>query len=287
MGFRYEYDRARILRRHLFDAHADGIRFPVAPLVKLEEDYHAFLPEGSVSYRVSPEMMAFARISRGYRPGGFIFASDDPRLAGYDSEFTWNYELGLKSTMLQQRVQFDASLFFLDVENFMVRRQTGLNFVLLNAKRAHSVGAEVQLSARPIKGLEITAGMAFTDARFDEFSDPFSGRNFDGNRINLSRPYDLFLSAQYKHSNGFFVRGEFQGVGPYPFLEDNERGQGAYELFNARLGWEHGPLRISIYGKNLLNRTYYHFGVSDLSGTDLLTTPGVPQTFGVNAAIRF
>src|SRR5262249_28941690 len=63
-------------------------------------------------YKFAPGMMAYARVTSGYRPGG---PNPDARLFGFPDRFgsdkTKNYEVGLKAELLDRRLTVDTSIY--------------------------------------------------------------------------------------------------------------------------------------------------------------------------------
>ena len=80
---------------------------------------------------------------------------------------------------------------------------------------------------------------------------------------------------------------EYQGLGGYSFFEDNARGQTAYELLNARVGYERAGIGVSLFAKNLEDTGYFPFALPGGPGGAILTTPGEPRTFGIMVSARF
>ena len=65
--------------------------------------------------RLSPELMIYARVAAGYRAGG---PNSNIALSGaasqYDPDETVNYEIGIKGSLLDRAVTFDASIYRID-----------------------------------------------------------------------------------------------------------------------------------------------------------------------------
>ena len=62
--------------------------------------------------------MPYFIISRGYTSGGFNEYSNVG--AGYDPEFSWNYELGAKTSWLDNRLRMNVALFYIDRTDMQV-----------------------------------------------------------------------------------------------------------------------------------------------------------------------
>jgi len=62
--------------------------------VKDNESWDDIAPKISVDYRISPEMMTYATVAKGYRSGGYNESEIAPEYRSYDSEELWSYEIG-------------------------------------------------------------------------------------------------------------------------------------------------------------------------------------------------
>ena len=69
---------------------------------------------------------------------------------------------------------------------------------------------------------------------------------------------------------------------------DFAKGEGKYWLFNSRVTYDAGQYSVSLWGKNLSNKTYYPFGISieNLFGNGYRVR-AQPRTYGVEATFRF
>jgi iron complex outermembrane receptor protein len=76
---------------------------------------------------MSDDTMVFASVSQGYKGGGFNTSVADldgdfiaETLVSFDPETSIAYELGLKSSLLDGRMQFNGSIYFTDYESLQV-----------------------------------------------------------------------------------------------------------------------------------------------------------------------
>jgi iron complex outermembrane receptor protein len=288
IGLRFEHYRADLDRTHVIEAPAQGAILPVVPPFERRLQSSVWLPHGTLAYRLRPSVLAYATVARGYRPGGFSPLTDDPRSVEFDPQFDLSHEVGLKTTWLDERLLANLALFYVLIDDYQVIQRVGLTgFTVVNADAVTSRGVELELAARPADGLDLAAGFGYTDARFDDFRLAATGARFDGNDVQLVPQYNFALAGQYRHRCGALARVEYLGLGAYSFLEDNRVGQDAYELLNARLGWEGERFGIYAFGRNLADAEYFHFGIPGGPGGATITTPGDPRTFGVMALARF
>ena len=144
--------------------------------VSTESD--GFAPRFLVSYDIADPVTVNAQVSRGFRLGGV----NDPLnaelcgSANYDTyrvyqefkdETLWNYELGVKSTF--DRIAWSGSVFYSDIENLGVNVDAGpcSSRVTISVPDAHTMGVELELSARPTDSLLLTFAGSYVEAEFD------------------------------------------------------------------------------------------------------------------------
>ena len=72
--------------------------------VRADENFAEWLPKFSIDYRFSPDFMIYASAARGYKSGGFNSYVASAVGTPYDPEYTWNYEVGIKSAWLDKQV---------------------------------------------------------------------------------------------------------------------------------------------------------------------------------------
>ncbi len=97
---------------------------------------------GSAEYHFDKDVMAYARVATGYRPGGV-----NSPIAGipvtYDSDSLISYELGLKSTFLDRKAQVDLAIYHVDWKDVQLSAFTAADLgYFTNGGRAVSQGVE-------------------------------------------------------------------------------------------------------------------------------------------------
>jgi len=184
----------------------------------------------NVSYKFTEDIMAYATVSEGFRLGGTngIAACPDP-LPGnqivcalpdefsYEPDTTTNYELGFKSTWLNNRFYLNATLFSVDWDNAQVSSaatENGNQPYTTNAGTANSQGVEILTRAMLTDNITAFATYAYAKAEltsdviglFDEslLGDPdvspallaeYSG--FDGDRLPASPEQQFSMGVNY------------------------------------------------------------------------------------------
>lgn len=143
-------------------------------------------------WHFEPNQMLYARISRGYRPGG-------PNLTGksFNPDTTWNYEAGLKSTALDRRLTTDLSVFYIDWKDIQLNFFNGSVTVIGNAGNATSKGVEFEGSYLLIPGLTLAANATYTDAYISSLIPGAEGGAVVGDTLPFDSTWTGALRADY------------------------------------------------------------------------------------------
>jgi iron complex outermembrane receptor protein len=119
-------------------------------------------------YRVTGDLMVYARFASGFRPGGangaLCTTFNYPCQSGPDK--TKDYEVGAKGDFLDHRISVDASLYYIDWKDIQLQAQDPVSHFSYNTNASHakSQGVELSVQARPVRGLTIAAQAAYDDA---------------------------------------------------------------------------------------------------------------------------
>lgn len=132
------------------------------------------------SYNISDDTMVYGTISEGYRIGGVnsIFPCPvplDPAVQNVcalpneiliQPDTTTNYEIGLRSSLMNGQIVFNGALFFIDWQDIQVEGVTvnGGIPITKNGGEAESRGVELALQAQISDSLSLQSTYAYTDA---------------------------------------------------------------------------------------------------------------------------
>ncbi|WP_302464700.1 TonB-dependent receptor [Bilophila wadsworthia] len=298
-GLRYEYEKNKL--DYASDYLAGGMVVPgMGSDIRGRKHDDVFLPKAQIAYRWTPDFMTYAGVSRGYRSGGFNTSFLDVSDLAFDPEYSWNYEVGFKSSWFNNRVNFNTSLFYIDLSDQQVTQVLPTaNTVIRNAGKSRSMGFEVEASALITEGLLFEGSFGYTDAKYRRYSDKVSGMDYAGNRTPLAPEYTYNLALQYSlpllESFDFFhkedsltwiTRAELQGVGKFYWNDANTLKQDPYELVNLRTGLETDNYSITFWAKNVFDKKYNCVAFA-FSGSSALAQVGAPRSFGVTFRADF
>ncbi len=253
-----------------------------------EQDDDIVLPRFVAQYRFNPSLMVYGSIARGYKPAGVnYFADIIEEVLTFDTETSTNYEIGLKSSFLDNRLQLNVAAFYSPVEDFQLQALDVDSFDrLVTNTDADIAGFEIELRATPFERFEMIAGFGFVDATFDEFTNPFGNQELDGNNLPYSPDYTYNLALQYRFLVGIFTRLELQGFGTTFFDNPNELQQDPYALFNARIGYETDNYGFYFFANNIFDTEYLTTAFNFGSLGDIASF-GAPATYGFQVRSKF
>ncbi len=291
--------------------------FGVVPPQSVSRDQDFSNTSGSLTaaYAFSDEMNAYLTYSTGYRSGGFNGEIFDN---AYDEETIEQYEVGLKSDWLDNRLRINASLFSYAYEDLQVTRSEVVNgaatTLIANAGAADRWGGELEISAAPLEDMVVALSYAYINGDFDDYPD-VCGTNvpttcLDGTRAarRTSPDYQLNASLDYVFARTGLgdVRGYLQVnhqgewdenpmwsglVGGEPVIYD-QIGMDARTLVDARLSLENiqigdSTLRVTLWGRNLLDDDYPTYSIN-FGGLGLITEQyGPPRTYGIEVNYEY
>jgi outer membrane receptor protein involved in Fe transport len=146
-------------------------------------------------FQVTPDLMVYARLASGYRPGALssnaAIAVGAPASVG--PEKTHNYEIGMKGDFFDHILSVDLSAFYEEYKNIQVAITTPAPRVVtysVNAGGAKSEGVELAATLRPAKGTTLSGWFAYANAVITE--------GFPTNSALFARPGDpLPNNAEY------------------------------------------------------------------------------------------
>ena len=100
----------------------------------------------------------------------------------YTDETLWNYEAGVKTQ--GRGLTFNAAAFYTRIKNLQVTADAGScsSRVVFNVPKAHTQGIEAELSARPVRGLDLALSGSIINSKFDS-----SVTTTAGTSISLAR----------------------------------------------------------------------------------------------------
>ncbi len=308
--------------------------FPELDLENLRRTEHRLTWQLGGQYDIAEGVMGYVSAGTGYKTGGYNARAQSPTVPiTFDAESAINYEVGLKTSLLGNRLVINADLYRMLLHAFQdstLNPLTGSGFIVSNAGNRRVQGVEIDAQARPVDELSLTAGLTYADAVFTDYpagqcptypgsfpatvnTTPPGTCSFTGLTPAFNPKWRVNGTAQWEqqfdqwHGIDWFVAGDISYIGSQ-YLDstlDPRSFQEAYTLLGARVGVESesGLWRVSIWGRNLSDETYYVYAVPEplgafaSGGTSPTGAPigaagfagwyGAPRTFGIEGTFRF
>jgi len=257
-----------------------------------EKDFNQVSPHASLGYHLTPEILPYVQVSKGYKAGGFNTLAI-PGHAEFDEENSLTYETGVKTAWLKNRMVANAALFRTEWNDLQLDVPAGSPgvFYIDNAGKARSEGGELELSIRPLTGLTLFGGVGLLTSEFR--SDSMSGgTDVSGNELPFAPHFTWHAGTEYAQTltaryTGF-IRVEGVGTGHYYYDASNAESQDNYVLVNTRLGVETRLWRVETWINNIFDQDYIPIAFPyQLAPSGYVGENGAPRTVGVSLSRAF
>jgi outer membrane receptor protein involved in Fe transport len=276
-------------------------------------------PKAEIDYHVTPDRMVYALAARGYRPGGLVPTipgnpQSDPlgcfkqlealgytsaaQTKSYRSDSLWDYEIGAKTEWLDHRLTLNGSYYYVQWKNIqqLVALACGFQFRANAGAAKVQNGFDVELAARPLDALSLSAGIGYQPARITETSAAVP-QLVVGSRVYQVPDWTGTASATWTvpmgpgrnivSTLGWSYTGDSTSANVTP---SNPRVRPSYTLLDARIAYERDNYEFAFVGKNLTN-TEADLADNRSLAAETLGRPRLvvnqPRTVGVELIGRF
>jgi outer membrane receptor protein involved in Fe transport len=249
-----------------------------------------FTKKLSLQYRVSDSAMVYALFSDGFRAGGRNVERPGTVLpADYDADFLDNYEFGVKSRWLDDRISFNMTAFDMKWNDYQVEVvDPGPLYAVLveNVGNAEIKGISTDFSARLWDSLNLGLNVQFLDAKvtranadigtIDGARLPFSPRDKGAVWLEYTYPRELAGGKFYGRFQWTYNGNSLNGI---LTVDETPRVQGGYHISDVKFGFEADAWEIYAYVDNLFNERAILFDQNSAPpGTITINTP---RTWGI------
>ena len=275
LGARYTEDELEFEFERSLDGAGVGLPDPVerTPGDTDEDDLSG---KAAVQWDFSDAGMVYASYTQGYKGPAFdvAFGTDPVDLPRVDPETSDAWELGLKTSLFDERVRLNAALFYAEYDDFQSQaffdpdgdpgcpednpgcdpNNQVPSFILINAGKVTTQGLELDVLAQVTESLRLSGGAALIDAEIDDYPEgPCSGgqefrgecpdglQNLSGGDLPFSPDWKVNLSATYTF---FLDRGfDLDVIGSmraqddvlYSLSQDENTIEDSYAIFDTSL----------------------------------------------------
>ncbi len=255
-------------------------------------------------FRVTKDVLVYARLSKGYRAGNFQgnIAPPATRPNVIQPEKVYAYEAGVKSSFWDNRITLNATAFYYDYNNI----QTTVTTLLLatpttpagtlsQVREAQGwvKGAEFELVIKPVENLTLTGNLGLLKTRYTQLVN--AGVAIVGNEFARAPHRTAFVSGEYRIpvGNHALVLGtdwRYNSLFRLNALTQNNSQFDVqpYWLGNVRAGvdFEGGRYAATVFANNVTNKDYKIHTLPASNGS-YKRYLGDPRTYGVSLTARF
>ncbi|MBY6211994.1 TonB-dependent receptor [Microbulbifer agarilyticus] len=285
-----------------------------------------FIYKAVLGYDFTDGIRAYVNYSTGYKgPSYFVTSNTNPADAEYfptRPEQSTNFEVGLRSRLFDDKLQFNLTYFDMTVEDYQVRAQRLVDEAsntyfagYVNADEVRSTGIEADMVYKLTSDLKFTASYANFEATYEDFANTpvncpngtlaercsiVGGRNvFDqtGLPVANNAQEQALLTLNYNRELGNTgwdanVRTVWRYEGDFSpsanmiaqEIDPNED----YDVLDLYIGIGNDKLRGNLFVKNVMNESYNTFKYADQWGGQALFYPrDYERYFGASVTYMF
>ena len=300
-GMRYNKDDRDLDFLETLSVASIGAIIAQIPL-QLSDSYDAYTPRVILEHTPQDNLLFYASASRGYKAGGFN--TNTFQTQGFDPEFLWAYELGVKAEILDRRARINSALFYYDYSDLQLNTippgsPVGTFQIVINAAEATIRGWDLDSAWAVSENLTVNIGFQLLDAEFDDFI-ALNPNNLDageadrsGDRLPRAPETSFNVGAEYRWRLGenplrarMDVRYESEQF--LDIFSDDAVQRDSNVVVNAQISYDFGDrVTVSAWGRNLTDEEIVQSSlrVDGLFGTIQFFAP--PRAYGATLDFRF
>jgi iron complex outermembrane receptor protein len=311
-GLRYSNEDKRGEFRRLFFTPLPNAAFRLlnvqpGPQFKAEQQDEAVSGTFGLQYQFTPDVMAYASYSRGFKAGGVNIDNTAAGTRGnnpaelpnavpldptYKPEYIDGYELGLKTEYANGRARSNFAAFYDEMKDLQVAQFLGTQFTIVNAPAATVYGLEAENSFFLTDALTLNVDATWlAEAEFGESASilNLSGRDF-ALAPDLAANVALNLDQSLGGKLALIGRLAAAYTGEQYTNTSNDLRRDAQTEVHASVGLKasDNAWSFTLWCQNCSDERYVtqHFN-SPLQGADSNGYVSVPLTYGVTLRLSF
>lgn len=276
--------------------------------------FKSFTPRVTFEYDLTDDRLIFASAAKGVKSGGFSAAATLPKNRTYDDDQNWTYELGMKNTLNDGQIQFNATLFYVDWNNVQILAADEGNpaplsrSIVRNVGDVTSKGIEMDGAIAASENLSLYATLYFGDANYVEGTiDGRWGRipsvcddvvcssigDIGGNQMERQSEFQATLGGEWTGELpgnldlDYYIRADL-GHQSKMFAEAvNLATVPSRTLVNASAGVSGEGYDINFWVRNLFDKSYVSNALVQQPNIAYNAYLGERQTFGLTLTARY
>jgi iron complex outermembrane recepter protein len=291
------------------DTFGSNVIFPnaVGDYVQTSHHWHDVSPRAVLSYKFTPDVMAYTSVTKGYKAGGYNSLQVGSL---YAPEKVWNYEAGIKTVIPDYNLLFNASAYHYRYSNLQSSELdpnstgSGIPFYIVSTSDQEATGLEVEAQWLPVENRKLDFTSAYIDSTYLKGIST-SGVNLAGEPTGEP---SFSMTAGFAYTWHGVANGDLEFDAQYAYrgrtrCNDDSSIQGtclvtplfsigtSTQRTDARLDWHTTDERwgVALYGNNIFNKRYVIAVGND--STDVFGTPYAtitpPRVWGLELRTKF
>jgi iron complex outermembrane receptor protein len=226
-------------------------------------------PRFSLLKKLNEKVAFYALISKGFSPPTVaeLLPSTSVINTNLQAERGTDYEIGFRSSLINNRLFIDINAFTFELRNSISQRRdsSGADY-FINAGKTQQKGIETALnfsiSRNPnqfITNSGLQVSYSYHHFEYKQFKQ--LNVDFSNNKIPGVAPHTIAASLNAETQAGIYVNGNFFYSSKIPLNDANAEYANAYHLLGFKAGYkrtfnQHINAGLFISGDNILNETY-------------------------------
>lgn len=279
-------------------AFPNNLFTPTNGRISASETFTSAVGRFAVNYDLSDAVTVFGNVARGRRPNVINVSATEVNVLS--DETVWSYELGLKSLMLDNKLQFDINGYYYDYSNFQTTiarldETDGLVILPNDSGSATALGFEAAMQYQFAKSSSFFANYGYIDASFDDKDSDGNPQQLAGNTFRLTPEHSFSagfnINPTLSEKVAVFLRPTYTYKSKVFFEETNlpNISQDGYGLLNIRTGITiQDRYEISLYATNVLDEEFI-IDAGNTGGAFGIPTfiAGPPAFYGLQLSVKF
>ncbi|SNQ44023.1 TonB-dependent receptor [Cellulophaga lytica] len=279
-------------------AFPNNLFTPTNGRISASETFTSAVGRFAVNYDLSDAVTVFGNVARGRRPNVINVSATEVNVLS--DETVWSYELGLKSLMLDNKLQFDINGYYYDYSNFQTTiarldETDGLVILPNDSGSATALGFEAAMQYQFAKSSSFFANYGYIDASFDDEDSDGNPQQLAGNTFRLTPEHSFSagfnINPTLSEKVAVFLRPTYTYKSKVFFEETNlpNISQDGYGLLNIRTGITiQDRYEISLYATNVLDEEFI-IDAGNTGGAFGIPTfiAGPPAFYGLQLSVKF
>ena len=270
------------------------------PVKEINKTFDPVLvPRLSVLQKLGDQFSIYATLSKGYSPPTIdeIVPSTGVFNEALKAEKATNYEVGVRSELVKNKLFAEAAVYFFNLNNTIVTRRdvAGADY-FVNTGRTDQRGFEISVNYYPIRNrtgflqeLRLWSNYTYIRARFKTYQQ--GANDYSGKKLTGTPPNVVVAGMDASTKIGLYANVTYSYTDMIPLNDANGFFATQYNLFFARVGYK------KVFGKTMTGEVYmsydHSFNTPYGLGNDLnaaanrFFNPSAPENFIGGIKLQF